>query len=133
MFVCRVLVRETVELQGAGDRAGWGGGGAGGRWCPLTDAGRAVSWWGGRGFHTTYRAPSPNCGCCGFKERVSLLLRKRGFAEARPWGIASAGSMYKDVQRTNVNEVFAVPMALRGPRKPTRRVPARRAFAPTQS
>ena len=44
-----------------------------------SDAGRAF--FGGGGMCVAQlRAPSPNCGCCGFKVRVSRLLRKRGFA-----------------------------------------------------
>ena len=48
----------------------------------LTPGGRPF-WSGGGMCVAQLRAPSPNCGCCGFKERVSRLLRKRGFANFR--------------------------------------------------
>eukprot|EP00966_Prymnesium_polylepis_P301502 6966148-Prymnesium_polylepis.1 len=71
-----------------------------------SDAGRALFWWWAVAWVPHNLGPlPPNCGCCGLKERVSWLLRKRGFAEARPWGIAHplrpqalSGSICKDVQ-----------------------------------
>eukprot|EP00966_Prymnesium_polylepis_P255223 5896667-Prymnesium_polylepis.1 len=58
-----------------------------------------------------------------------MLLRKRGFAEARPLGIASICSMYIHKQRTNVNEVFGwlgccrAALAHAGPARPPRPTP----------
>jgi hypothetical protein len=76
------------------------------------------------------RGPSPNGGLCVFKVRVSLLLRKRGFAEARPWGIASARCAKTYKQRTNVKEVFGWAVVGRpsraGPRGQHRRDGTRR-------
>ena len=62
------------------------------------------------------RPPTPNCGFCGFKVRVSLLLRKRGFAEARPWGIASA--RYTKTYKEPTSTKCSVGLLSGGPRAP---------------